>query len=420
MTQQNNASFIMQVRHMRSSTKRMAVLRKIALTLAVGIPLACFALLPAAHAGDNAPPALEYRHRLIEAVERDGVDSVPELSEALGHESEIVRMTAARLLLLIGEDAQAGFRAALDSPDDAVRRKIIRGLGDRNLVDDYWTQILMDDAPAIGRLVRNILLKEHPLPRGEELDRLVDELTEIYDGAQESRRRHVVEMLASLDDLPPGARHILFVAADDDVESIRHSAYQAALKNIEPDWDEAAEVLAAALADPSENIREIGLEMRWKLLEVEQVRMPEEGWRFKTDPDDVGREAGWYAPDFDDGDWRTDVPIEDSWQNHMDRAYNGVAWYRLSLDIPDVPRGDRVYLHFEGVDEEAWVWLNGKFVGEHTMGPDGWDVPFLLDATEAVEMGEENRIAVRARNTRMGAGIWRPVRLRVLDSTILD
>lgn len=112
------------------------------------------------------------------------------------------------------------------------------------------------------------------------------------------------------------------------------------------------------------------------------------------------------------------MPIEDSWRYFVETPYHGVAWYRCVVDVPDFPKTwDRVYLDFHGVDEEAWVWLNGEYIGSHAIGPDGWDDPFQLDITGKVRPGEPNHLAVRAKNTRGDGGIWKPVCLRVLDTS---
>ena len=54
---------------------------------------------------------------------------------------------------------------------------------------------------------------------------------------------------------------------------------------------------------------------------------------------------------------------------------SGVAWYRLHLDIPDGSR--RYILHFDGVQQNAQVYLNGVFLGQHPNGA----TPFWYDVT---------------------------------------
>lgn len=149
-----------------------------------------------------------------------------------------------------------------------------------------------------------------------------------------------------------------------------------------------------------------------------QVRLPAAGWRFRTDPQRAGREDRWFSPAYGDGAWRSDVPIEANWQDHMKVPYFGDAWYRRRFDAPPIPdRGVRVWLNFHGVDEEAWVWLNGAYVGAHTIGPDGWQVPFQLDVTDHVKPGAANQITVMVRNTAGQGGIWKAIYLNVRDAS---
>ncbi|MCA1809501.1 MAG: beta galactosidase jelly roll domain-containing protein [Lentisphaerae bacterium] len=385
-------------------------------TLVAGTLLLGLTLSSSVHGADNDASVLERHNGLVDAVGREGTAAVPALIKALDDDHEMVHLTAAYLLVRLGEAARPGFAAALDSPHVEVRRIVMRGLANLDLVEEYWATILLDNNPVIRRYVQLVLMPKHPLPEGEKLDRIISELRDVYLEADVAQRRHVVETFAAFDVVTPASRRVLVLATDDEEADIRQTAYAAILDHIDRDWDEAADLLDAAQADSSETIRDIGLELRWKLLQVAQVRLSREGWRFLIDPDDIGRAAGWYAPDWDDAGWRDDVPIEDSWKNHMEDGYNGIAWYRRSIDVPEAPDGDRVYLHFEGVDEEAWVWLNGKFVGEHALGKEGWNVPFVLDATDAVKLGAENQVTIRAKNTSGGAGIWRPVTLRVLNT----
>lgn len=159
-------------------------------------------------------------------------------------------------------------------------------------------------------------------------------------------------------------------------------------------------------------------------LEVSEVvldmRMPREGWRFRTAPEKEGYEQGWYRPEFDDSDW-DEIEIELAWTSLGYSDYTGSAWYRRTVELPAEPGGhspddlDAVELFFRSVDEMAWVWVNGEFVGSHhELGPSGWNVPFALPVDEVVKWGEPNQISVLAKNTASAGGIFRPVRLRAM------
>ncbi len=71
---------------------------------------------------------------------------------------------------------------------------------------------------------------------------------------------------------------------------------------------------------------------------------------------------------------------------HSDRL-----WYRRTFAIPEKWAGQRVLLHFGAVDWEATVWVNGKELGTHKGGYDG----FSFDVTDALKAGAENELIVR-------------------------
>jgi beta-glucuronidase len=95
-----------------------------------------------------------------------------------------------------------------------------------------------------------------------------------------------------------------------------------------------------------------------------------------------------------------------------------VAWYRVRFKVPADLSGRKLVLHFGAVDEEAWVYLNGELVGEHSAATTGqtvhqiWDQPFDVPLTNA-RPGAENVLAVRVRDSMMAGGVYKPVRLFV-------
>ena len=76
--------------------------------------------------------------------------------------------------------------------------------------------------------------------------------------------------------------------------------------------------------------------------------------------------------------------IESALSGVMDTVGEGRAlWYRRSFRVPRAWSGRRVLLHFEAVDWETRVWVNGREVGAHRGGYD----PFSFDITDALGSG---------------------------------
>ena len=82
----------------------------------------------------------------------------------------------------------------------------------------------------------------------------------------------------------------------------------------------------------------------------------------------------------------------------VESALSGVAkrikrlWYRRTFDVPQGWLADkgRVLLHFQAVDWEATVYVNGKKLGMHRGGYDA----FTFDATAALKAGAANELIV--------------------------
>ena len=91
---------------------------------------------------------------------------------------------------------------------------------------------------------------------------------------------------------------------------------------------------------------------------------------------------------------------------------NSVGWYRKRF-TPELVKGDRYTLEFEGIFRDAQVWMNGVYLGR---GESGY-VPLVFDVTECLnyEKDAENVISVRVDATHSelwsyeGAGIYRNV-----------
>ncbi len=112
------------------------------------------------------------------------------------------------------------------------------------------------------------------------------------------------------------------------------------------------------------------------------------------------------------------------------------VWYRRAFEVPAAMRGQRVLLHFGGVDYQTWVWVNGQRVGTHV----GGDVSFSFDITKYLHDGSNEVVVHAFDDTASGdqptgkqthtvsegcvytrtTGIWQPVWLEAVGSSYVE
>lgn len=117
-------------------------------------------------------------------------------------------------------------------------------------------------------------------------------------------------------------------------------------------------------------------------------------WKYQQ-----GDPAGAEAPTCNDDSWQSfGLPHSFSIPYFLSSDfYVGYGWYRKHQQLPDSIAGKRVSLEFDGVFQDAEVFLNGTPVGGHKGGYTG----FSVDVTAAAKPGD-NLIAVRVNN------LWNP------------
>lgn len=102
----------------------------------------------------------------------------------------------------------------------------------------------------------------------------------------------------------------------------------------------------------------------------------------------------------------------------------GIGWYRKHFTLPQTLASKKVYIEFDGVMENATVYVNGTQIGNHPYGY----VSFRYDMTSAVKFGTaDNVLAVKVDtslqpNSRYyaGSGIYRHVRIIATDPVHVD
>jgi len=123
-------------------------------------------------------------------------------------------------------------------------------------------------------------------------------------------------------------------------------------------------------------------------------------WRFIPDYQRGGRGQGaqYSRTGFVDGDW-SPISVGQTWEDQGYQHHDGGAWYRSESDIYAQDEGKRILMAFGGIDEDGYVYINGKFVGEHH----DWQQPFILDVSHAVDRKGNNAVAIYV-NDRAGTG----------------
>ncbi|MCD6304013.1 MAG: glycoside hydrolase family 2 [Planctomycetes bacterium] len=107
-------------------------------------------------------------------------------------------------------------------------------------------------------------------------------------------------------------------------------------------------------------------------------------WDYAIRPKDESRPERW------DGEILVPYPVESALSGVMKPVGpDKRLWYRRVFSVPAGWTG-RVLLHFDAVDWDATVYVNGRLAGRHRGGYD----PFTLDVTDALKAGGEQEVVV--------------------------
>jgi beta-galactosidase/beta-glucuronidase len=116
-------------------------------------------------------------------------------------------------------------------------------------------------------------------------------------------------------------------------------------------------------------------------------------WQFEIDAGDSGKERGLVDRELSG---KITVPFCPesplSGVGHTD--FMRAVWYRRAVTIPSEWAGRNVLLHFQAVDYDATIWINGQEAARHR----GGFSPFTVDLRGFASPGETAVIVVRARD----------------------
>jgi len=116
-------------------------------------------------------------------------------------------------------------------------------------------------------------------------------------------------------------------------------------------------------------------------------------WRFRFDQENIGETAGWAAaPAFPD---RIKVPFP--WGSKLSglESKADIGWYHRAVKVPEVWKGQRVFLVVGACDWLTKGWLDGQALGEHR----GGYTPFEFELTGHIQWGREQQVVLRVDDT---------------------
>lgn len=132
-------------------------------------------------------------------------------------------------------------------------------------------------------------------------------------------------------------------------------------------------------------------------------------WKFLLKQNPYIVPSGFYKADYEDSKWNN-ISVPSNWQMqgydhqmyrnvpmefqpynppYVPHDINPTGLYRRQFDAPRNWDGRKVFLHFDGIQSAAFIWMNGIFVGYHEDGM----TPAEFDVTDKIKK-EGNTLAV--------------------------
>jgi hypothetical protein len=136
-----------------------------------------------------------------------------------------------------------------------------------------------------------------------------------------------------------------------------------------------------------------------RLVPADALARPIENWRMHAVDSPTNRPE--IQPDFDDSGWAPAKVTDEGADVPSERT----AVFRATFDAP-VKSDNSIFLTIGRIDDDGWVYLNGKKVGE----THDWSRAFRFDVTKLIRP-EKNVIAIVVRNASGPGGLSQGVAL---------
>ena len=129
------------------------------------------------------------------------------------------------------------------------------------------------------------------------------------------------------------------------------------------------------------------------------------GWRFKLDPENIGREyENWYERTLperiqlpgstDEAGFGTETTGPEFGHFSREWRYDGLAWYQKEVTVPPEWDGKRITLFLERCHWATEVWVGTQKMGRQN----SLVAPHVYDLTDALEPGRTHRLTMTVDN----------------------
>lgn len=113
-------------------------------------------------------------------------------------------------------------------------------------------------------------------------------------------------------------------------------------------------------------------------------------WEFEFDDEDKGKEEEWFL----NHSYSRRIQVPFAYQSKRSGIhitdFHDIVWYKREIESKELTPGKRYLLHFQAVDYQAELWVNGSYVGIHR----GGHVSFTFEITPYLKEGN-NVITLR-------------------------
>ena len=150
-------------------------------------------------------------------------------------------------------------------------------------------------------------------------------------------------------------------------------------------------------------------------------------WKFykgdiANDADKNFNDGAWKQLDLPH-DWSIEGPFDKKWASGTAFLPTGIGWYRKTFVMAKEMQAKKIYLYFDGINNNSEVWINGHYLGKR---PNGF-IPFEYEITDFLNLTDRNTIAVKVDHTQFadsrwytGSGINRNVYLIATNAVSID